>query len=376
MDDDVVALVIDSGSRLCKAGFAGDDMPRAVFPSIVGRPHHSVVTASGTPLIYFGDAAQAKCDFLTIKCPVEHGIVINWDDVEHIWHQVIYNELHIPPEDHPVLLTEAPMNHKANREKTAQIMFETFNVPALYLQVGAVLSLYASSGRTTGIVIDSGDGASYTVPIYEGFSLSHAVRRLDLAGRDITSFLEHCLFQHGYKFKTKTERLLVEDIKKRHCYVALDLEQELHTTEKPSSLDTSYELPDGQIIALGTEFRTPEILFNPSIAGLDIAGIHHNTFSSIQKCDVDLHSHMYANIVLSGGNTLFPGFVDRMRKELGSWARPPPSTKINIVAPPERKYSAWIGGSMLASLSTFQKMWCSRFEYDEYGPVIVHRKCL
>jgi actin-related protein len=315
--------------------------------------------------LYIGDEAQSKRGILTLKHPIEHGIVANWFDMEQILHHTFFNELRVSPEDHPVLLAEAPLNPKFNREKMAQLMFETFNSPAVYFSIQAVLSLYAS-GRTTGIVVDSGDGVTHVVPIYEGYALPHAVQRLDLGGRDLTDYMMRLLTERGYYFSTSAEREIIRDLKEKMCYVALDFEEE-KLEEK------TYMLPDGHVITIGDErFRCPEVLFKPALLGMDSAGLHEITYNSIMKCDVDMRRDLYQNVVLSGGSTLFPGFADRMEKELAKLA--PRLLKIRVAAPPERAYSVWIGGSILTSLSCFSQ-WIYKDDYEEHGLDIVHRKC-
>ena len=374
MSEGVIPLVIDNGSGMCKAGFAGDDAPKAVFPNIVGRPRMpGIIVGTEQKEVYIGDEAQAKRGILNLKYPIDHGIVTNWDDMERVWHHTFFNELRTAADEHPVLLTEAPLNPKQNREKMTQIMFDTFNVPAFYVAIQAVLSLY-SSGRTTGMVFDSGDGVTHVVPIYEGYALPHAIQRIDIAGRDITNHLVRLLTERGHSLNNSAEREIVRDVKEKLCYVALDFNEEMSKAKTSANLEKQFELPDGSYLTIGNErFRAPEALFQPSLLGLDIDGADETTYKSIMKCDLDIRRDLYGNVVLSGGTTMYPGIGERLTKELTN--RAPPSMKVKVVAPPERKFSVWIGGSILSSLSSFQQMWVSKAEYEEAGPSIVHRKC-
>jgi actin beta/gamma 1 len=270
-------------------------------------------------------------------------------------------------------------------------MFETFKVPAIYLEIQAVLALFAS-GRTTGIVLDCGDGISHAVPIYEGYAIMYAIKRFDVAGRDLTEYMEILLAYNircaprcapagedrypGFTREEFTIRVVARDVKEKLARVALDFELETQTAASSLSLERPYELPDGKVITIGSErFRCPEALFQPALVGVESPGIHETIYNSIMSCEIDLRKDLYGNVVLSGGTTMLDGISERMHKELTKLA--PPTMRIKIIAPPERKYYVWIGGSILASLSrsSLSAMWISKQEYDESGPSIVHRKC-
>ncbi|KAJ3396824.1 Actin-2 [Lobulomyces angularis] len=317
---------------------------------------------------FIGKKAQELRGLLKIRYPMEHGIVTDWDDMERIWQHIYSEELKTLSEEHPILLTTAPLNPKKNREKAAQILFETFNAPSLFMSIQAILALYAS-GRTTGIVLDSGDGVTHSVPVFEGFAVPHAIRRVDVAGRDVTEHLQLLLRKAGLHFHTSAEKEIVRLVKEKSCYIALNPSKE---EKESSSKEVDFVLPDGNVIKLGAErFRAPEILFNPEIIGLEYPGIHQVVVDSINKADLDLRKSLFSNIVLSGGTTLCKGFGDRLLNDVKKLALR--DLKVRIFAPPDRKYATWIGGSILASLSTFKKMWVSAEEYQE-DPDIIHKK--
>ncbi|CAD8167903.1 unnamed protein product [Paramecium pentaurelia] len=375
MDYKKPAVVIDNGQAYCKAGIAGDDTPKCCFPAIVGRSKdQGNLKGMDKEIAYVGDEAWAKQDVLELNYPIDKGIVNNQDDMEKVWHHAFFNELRVIPEDHPVLLTEAPMNPKENREKLIQILFEKFNVPSSYIAIQAVLSLYAS-GRLTGIVLDSGEGVTHTVPIAEGYFLQDSVLRIDCSGRDCTKYLIKILEEQGVQFKSPFEMETVKDIKEKFCYVALDYEEEMKKYKESTANNRPCKLPDGNVIVIQNQrFRCPELLFKPSFIGLEISGIHELTFQSIMKCDYYVREDLFRNIIMSGGTTMLTGIPERLNKELTLLA--PKQMKVKVVAPYERKLSVWIGGSILSSLSGFQDKWIKKSEYDESGSTIVHRKCI
>ncbi|CAI2387851.1 unnamed protein product [Moneuplotes crassus] len=367
-------IVIDNGSGVVKAGLAGFNTPSAIFPSLIAYPKAVNVLSHGKKTDYYiGEEAEAKKGVCTIKYPIAHGIVSNWDEMKKIWDYTYYNELREEPSEHPVMLTEAPLNPKSNRENMTRIMFEEYDVPAMFIQIQAVLSLY-SSGRTTGVVVDSGDGVTHTVPIFEGYQIPHAIDKILLAGRDLTEFMNRTLKDEGHFFETSSEKEEVRKMKEQTCYVAQNFEEDMKKASEGGELEENYVLPDRTICKYSVpRFKCPEMMFQPSLGGRDIEGVHQLTYNCIMNCDLDVRKDLYNNIILSGGTTMFPGFGERIYNEMKELA--PKTMKIKVIASPDRKFAVWKGGSTLSLLSTFSGMWVTRADYDEFGESVIHRKC-
>jgi actin-related protein len=361
-------LVVDNGCGFTKVGLAGDSQPVCVIPTIVGLPkfpHHLYYERDH----YVGNLAQAMNGMLEIRHPIQRNVPTDWELLQKVWHHSFYNLMRQSPEECPILFAEPPLNPKANRDQVIKLAFEEIVCVALLVEVDAVLSLYAS-GRTTGVVLDSGDGTTNIVPIYEGHVIPHAIVALSLGGRDVTDYLMKTLNQHRTVFHaTFADYEVCRGIKEKLCYVALEFDE-----EKGRDLSELLELLDGSSLRIGYErILCPEIMFQPSLIGKSHSdNLPNLLLTSIMNCNANLRETLFTNVVLAGGNTMFPGFEERLTRELTRIT----TNKIAIIAPSDRKYSAWIGGSILASLPAYQfsytnnnsSRWFSRQVYDESGP--------
>lgn len=369
-------VVIDNGSAMVKAGFSGQERPKFFEHSIVGVPKKGNVNIKSLgDETYIGNKAQDRRGVLQLRHPMEHGVIVNWNDIESIWSHVFNESLQLKDVDeHPVLITEAPLNPMGNRDEMCQVLYELFGVSALYVANPAVLSLYAS-GRTTGCVLECGDGYSCAVPVFEGYTLTPAIKRVDYAGRDITEQLQRQLRKSaGVSLFSSGEKELVRIIKEKACYVATDLEEEREKiTYNSENMNIKFKLPDGQLLTLKNDrFTTPEILFQPHLIASESDGLPGMLWQAILKTDTDLRPHLLSHILLSGGTTMLHGFGSRMLQELEDLTQK--RSTIKIWAPPERKYTAWVGGSILAGLSTFQRIMVTRSQWQE-DPSVIHAKC-
>jgi len=324
-----------------------------------------------------GDEAQKLRNMLQITYPLENGIVRNWEDIQYVWDYTFYDKLKIKPSETKILLTEAPMNPKANREQMVKVMFEKYGFQGVYIGIQAVLVLYAQ-GLLTGVVVDSGDGVTHIIPVFDGFALPHLTKRLDVAGRDITRHLIKLLLLRGYAFNRTADFDTVRQLKEKLCYVGYNMDMEKRLALETTVLVEPYTLPDGRVIRVGAErFEAPEVLFQPSLLGLECKGMAEQLFLTIQQADIDTRVEFYQHIVLSGGSSMYPGLPSRLEKDLkdmylekvlkGDKARLK-KFKLRIEDPPRRKHMVFLGGAYLAEImKNKDTFWITKKEYDEQG---------
>ena len=308
-DDDIQSIVLDCGTGTCKAGFSGDDGPRCLIPSVVGRPRHPSVMMGDAKDGFVGQDALTKRGVLKLYYPIEHGQVDSWNDMEKLWYHIFYDKLLVPPEEHPILLTETPLAAKSNREQLTQVMFENFQFPAFFLANSAVLSLYAL-GRTTGTVVDVGHGVTKIVPVDRGYSIRKQTAIMDVAGRDLTDYMLKALMESGQNFSTEQDVDMIRDVKEKLCFTSMDFDRAMKDSMDSTADEKNYELPDGSLLTVNSErFRCPEVMFQPAFISNEGSGIHDRIFHSIMGCDKSLWKDLFGNILLSGAGTSIPGEI-------------------------------------------------------------------
>lgn len=379
-------IILDTGAGLTKVGYAGDETPKVVMPSLSGeilRKSSSSQNTSGNnnniKRIYGSDVIESMPyvqSHQSVLSPTSH--VTDWDDIERFWRYALESALEVDDMSlHPVVVTEAPLASKNHREKLTQLLFEEFKVPGVFVANQAIMSMYAV-GRISGVVVDIGHHTSHVVPIVEGYAYGYATERMNIAGKKITQLLERAILEH-VPVKNKIFPHTLTDIKEQSCFVALEHEKramnERANEGSMANYSKKYNLPDGQCITLDDRLRShpTEVLFEPSLFGYEIQGIHEQIINCIQRVDSIHRKDLYSNIILSGGTTVLPGFVRRLDVELSAVA--PQTALIEVIAQNERVYGSWIGSSILATLSTFQQLLVKKDEYNAWGPSAIHRKC-
>jgi len=381
-------IVCDNGTGYMKVGYAGDNYPSASFPTMVGRPElRSEERMSDVQLkdIMVGDECKEHIAHLKVTMPISNGKIQDWDDMENLWSHAFTEKLQVDPTTSKILLTEAPMNPKENRKKMSEIMFENYGWAHLNIQVQAVLVLY-SQGAMTGVVVDSGDGVTHVVPVFESYVLPQAVESMPLAGRHLTQRLIDLMVFRGYEMERSADQESARMMKDKYCYVAMDAQKEEQLCNTTTSQNTIVTLPDGRKITLNEErYLCPEVLFDPTKIGEEYPGIAQLTFNAINKCEVDTRKAMYEKIVLSGGTTMFPGLSNRMHKDIENMYEKKNGKKMNsgevkiklaIDDQPRRKHLVFQGGSVLAGITKDNAdWWISKEEWAEEGESALDRKC-
>ena len=366
-------VVIDAGSGLVKAGFGGEDGPRSIFNSIVGTPKQmGLMVGMELQERYVGDDAISKYEIMNFSYPIKRGEVTDWDKFENLMHYLLYSEMKVVPEEVSILITESPRTSRENREKLTEILFETFNVKRLHIANSSMVGLF-SYGKTSGLIVDSGFNVTSTVPIYEGYPLSHASIRINIGGEDLSknllSMIQSNLDETYIDIKG---RILADDIKEKLGYLLLNQD------DADDVKDVTYELPDGKKIELSNElYKSNEILFNPDEEVKKENGLlslKNMVIDSINKCDNEIKSDIKENICLTGGTTLLKNFPEKLKNELSDSSE---GTNFNLSAEQERLFSTWIGGSIVSSLDNFQFMWVNKKEYNDNGKnlLVIDSKC-
>jgi len=380
-------VVCDNGTGFVKCGYAGDNFPAFIFPSMVGTPmmrFEEEFKDVELKDVMVGDECHKYRSMLETSYPVENGIVKDWVGMKNLWDYTFNEKMKIDPKNHKILLTEPPMNPVNNQKAMLENMFETYEFQAAKVSIQAMLVLYAQ-GLMTGVVVDSGDGVTHVVPVWEGICPPHLIRRLNVAGRHVTRYLIKLLQVRGYAFNRSADFETVRHIKEKLCYVGYDLDVERRLALETTTLIKKYTLPDGRVIKVGMErFGAPEVLFNPGLLDMDGGGMSEMLFQMIQDADIDLRSAFYKHIVLSGGSTMYPGLPSRLEKDMrqlyldrclkgdkAALAR----FKLRIEDPPRRKHMVFLGGSVLADImKEREEFWISKAEWEEQGANIIGKK--
>ena len=395
----VPAIVIDNGTEMIKAGFGGEYAPRSIFPTIVGRPRQKgIMIGMVQKDVYAGHEAQAKRGILQIQYPIKQGIIDSFIDMEYVWRNVFDYELLLQSEDFPVLLTEKALNPKSNRMKTAEIMFEKFNVPSMCLINQSVSALLATA-RTTGIVLDFGCNSIECVPIYQGYALKDYVNKINVGGRDIIDIFRDKITKAGRGWYVNKYRDNAKEIVHKMGYVAVDYEKEI-----AKNIEESFEIMGlGLMQTIKNEiFECYEILFNGRHN--NGFGIHKMIQDSVKKCGLN-QWELCQNIVMNGGMSIVDGLMQRLQDELiglfpgndeiliNGYLRNLIGTKMykdignmiynyavpvsgcNIISVPQSKYLSWIGGSIFTKTDLFEDSCVTKKEYEEIGARVVNRNC-
>lgn len=368
------ALIIDAGSgttRFLRA--QSGEAPVGSYPSVVGRMRNAGVMLTPTSkAVYVGEEALSKRALLNLKNPIEHGIVTGWDDATELYKYAATSS-RVLTDAQPLVVTDNPINPKANRERMTSIAFDTFRVPAFYLGTDALFAMQFY-GKKTGVVVSSGAGVTLVTPVIGGHVVPSAVIRLDFGGNDLTDYLKKLLTERGLTFTTSERINDLNLLKENLGYVANDFDAELATAASSGNLEKSAQLTDGQVITVNAErFRVAEVLFKPSLLGLEQAGIAQSTYDAIMKCDPDARNELYQNVVMAGGSTMFAGLSDRLTKELTKLA--PPSQEVKVLAHPNRKNAVALGAAAFARAPDFASRCITAAEFASAGAAIVHTKC-